>query len=354
MGVLDWGIPTLSPSSAKLIVFTTCPPTHILKSLEYMTIESEHFSFIVKEDKLRLDKALSLERPEISRARFQDLIKQGHVSVASKVILDTSAKVTPGQQIEVHIPIATDTHILPQAMDLDVIYEDEDVLVINKPAGLVVHPGAGNGDGTLVNGLLSYCGDQLSGIGGVKRPGIVHRLDKQTSGLLLVAKNDMAHQGLSQQFETRTLSRVYHALIWGVPRHQKGTIDAPLDRDPKNRQKMAVRSSGRHAVTHYTVLESYGKVAAKVECRLETGRTHQIRVHMLQLGHPVVGDPAYGKATPPKFPGRETLFALPFYGQRQALHAFQITFIHPRTGETCHFEIPYPEDFLQMEAALGE
>ena len=319
-----------------------------------MTPESEHFYLIVKEDKLRLDKALSLERPDISRARFQELIKLGHVRMGGKVLLDTSLKVTLGQEIEVSIPAATDTHVLPQAMDLDVLYEDEDVLVLNKPAGLVVHPGAGNGDGTLVNALLAHCGDQLSGIGGVKRPGIVHRLDKQTSGLLLVAKNDLAHQALSQQFETRTLSRVYHALIWGVPRHQKGTVDAPLDRDPKNRQKMAVRSSGRHAVTHYTLLESYGTVATKVECRLETGRTHQIRVHMQKLGHPVVGDPAYGKVTPPKFSGREGLLALPFYGQRQALHAIAITFIHPRTGEECHFEAPYPEDFLQMEERLRD
>jgi 23S rRNA pseudouridine1911/1915/1917 synthase len=317
-----------------------------------MMEECERFCFSVKADQSRLDKALALEFPTLSRARFQDLIKQGQVQVDGKVVEDTSRKIFEGQDIQVQIPPLRETDVLPQKMDLDIVFEDQDILVINKPAGLVVHPGAGNGDGTLVNALLAHCADQLSGIGGVKRPGIVHRLDKQTSGLMLIAKNDESHQFLSKQFETRTLSRVYHALVWGVPRHQKGTVDAPLDRDPKNRQKMAVRSGGRQAVTHYTVLETYGKIAAKLECRLETGRTHQIRVHMHKLGHPVVGDPAYGKGVPPKFLGREALLALPFYGQRQALHAVEITFIHPRSGTSQHFSVPYPEDFIEMESVI--
>jgi 23S rRNA pseudouridine1911/1915/1917 synthase len=248
---------------------------------------------------------------------------------------------------------------MPEAIDLDIVYEDDDLIVIDKPAGLVVHPAAGHDSGTLVNALLAHCGDSLSGIGGVKRPGIVHRLDKETSGLMVVAKTDRAHQALSEQFASHgrdgRLEREYLAIVWRVPERRHGTIDAALARSSTNRQKIAVSRSGtaRSAITHYDVEEQFGDVAALIRCRLETGRTHQIRVHLAHIGHPVLGDPAYGKGFSASRSGlteeaRAALIAL----DRQALHAAVLGFDHPVTGKHLRFERAPPADMQRLLAAL--
>jgi 23S rRNA pseudouridine1911/1915/1917 synthase len=246
-------------------------------------------------------------------------------------------------------------------MALDIVYEDEDLIVLNKPAGLVVHPGAGHQEGTLVNALLAHCGASLSGIGGVKRPGIVHRLDKDTSGLLVVAKNDASHQALSGQFAAHgrdgRLDRRYLAVVWGSPDHSKGFVSAPLARSAVNRKKIAISSaaSARAAVTHYKVLENFGDSVSLIECQLETGRTHQIRVHMAAIGHPVLGDPVYGKgflSSSKKLP--EGAQAALRHLNRQALHAATLSFIHPRSGNRLHFTAPLPSDMQRLLAALRE
>lgn len=235
---------------------------------------------------LRIDKSLSLALPELSRSRIQSLIENGHVRCAGKTVTDGARKVKPGESYEIEIPEAVPSYLAPQKIDLDIVYEDDDLLVINKQAGLTVHPGAGNPDKTLVNALLAHCGETLSGIGGVARPGIVHRIDKDTSGLLVVAKNDATHVHLSEQLATRSLKRTYHAIVWGAPKLKAGTVTGNIGRSPANRQKMAVvKSGGKEAVTHYKVVASLqSPVASVVECNLETGRTHQIRVHMLHIG----------------------------------------------------------------------
>ncbi|PZF78525.1 RNA pseudouridine synthase [Aestuariivirga litoralis] len=309
----------------------------------------------------RLDKALAAAFPDVSRARFQALIAEGAVSVEGATVTEARHKVKPGDQLRVVLPEAAPA--LPQAeeMALPIVFEDEDLIVIDKPAGLVVHPGAGNETGTLVNALIAHCGDSLSGIGGVRRPGIVHRLDKDTSGLLVVAKNDRAHHGLSDQFAAHgrdgRLERSYLALVWGVPERRQGTISAAIDRSTANRQKMAVSRSAnaREAVTHYEVLEVLGTppVASLVRCVLETGRTHQIRVHMAHIGHPLLGDGVYGSgfrtsAKKLSDDARNALNAL----NRQALHATTLGFEHPRTGRQLQFDSPAPEDFAMLLAAL--
>jgi len=242
---------------------------------------------------------------------------------------------------------------------LNVVYEDEDLLVINKQAGLVVHPGAGNPDGTLVNALLYHCGDTLSGIGGVKRPGIVHRLDKDTSGLLVVAKNDFTHQGLSEQLSDRSLSRLYSAFVWRVPMPVKGKVEKPIGRHTQNRQKMTIGgSAAREAVTHYHTHESYGEAAALVDCKLESGRTHQIRVHMQHIRHPLIGDPVYGLARQEAasilrksgYSEEEQERVLNF--PRQALHAREIGFFHPRLGKEMRYKCDLPEDLLELHKVL--
>ena len=309
----------------------------------------------------RLDKALATAFPEVSRARFQALIAEGAVSVEGRTVTETRHKVKPGDVLRVVLPEAAPA--LPQAEDmaLHIVYEDKDLIVIDKPAGLVVHPGAGNETGTLVNALIAHCGDSLSGIGGVKRPGIVHRLDKDTSGLLVVAKNDRAHHGLSDQFAAHgrdgRMERSYLAIVWGVPERRQGTISAAIDRSTANRQKMAVSrgANAREAVTHYEVLEVLGQppVASLIRCVLETGRTHQIRVHMAHLGHPLLGDAVYGSgfrtsARKLSEPARNALAAL----NRQALHATILGFEHPASGKAMHFESPAPEDFATLLGAL--
>ncbi|NLY78884.1 MAG: RluA family pseudouridine synthase [Lysinibacillus sp.] len=286
----------------------------------------------------RIDKALSIIEPEWSRTQISSWIQEGLVTVNGQDV-KAKYKVKEGDVIEVDVPEPEPLEVIPENLDLDIVYEDQDVLVVNKPRGMVVHPAPGHMTGTLVNGLMYHCKD-LSGINGILRPGIVHRIDKDTSGLLMVAKNDMAHTSLVEQLVNKTVTRKYTALVHGHIPHDKGTIDAPIGRDPKDRQKQAIVDNGKHAVTHFQVLERFGNYTL-VECRLETGRTHQIRVHMNYIGYPLVGDPKYGPKKTIDFGG-------------QVLHAGVLGFIHPRTGEYLEFETPLPEDFLTLLEKLRE
>jgi 23S rRNA pseudouridine1911/1915/1917 synthase len=307
----------------------------------------------------RLDRTLARLHPALSRAQFQRLIAAGHVSLAGKTITDAGHKLRKDELITVELPPAAPATPAAEPMALDILYEDRDIIVLNKPAGLVVHPAAGHASGTLVNALLAHCGDELSGIGGVKRPGIVHRLDKDTSGILVVAKTNEAHKGLSQQFAAHgrdgRLERAYLAFVWGVPERKSGAIVTGIARSPANRQKMAVsrRADAREAITHYKVLERFDAACSLVECRLETGRTHQIRVHMAHIGHPLLGDQLYGagfRSSAKKLPAdaQEALQAL----NRQALHAAVLGFDHPVSGKHLHFECAPPGDFAELLSAL--
>ncbi len=311
----------------------------------------------------RLDRVLARALPDLSRARIQDLIREGRARVSGKPALSPSLKVQPGAAIALDIPPAAPPEPAGEAIPLVIIHEDDDLVVIDKPAGLVVHPAGGHETGTLVNALIAHCGDSLSGIGGVRRPGIVHRLDKDTSGLLVVAKNDHAHRHLAAQFadhgRTGPLERAYLALCWGAPDRPRGTIDAAIERSSHNREKMSVVAPGRgrEAITHFEVLETFPAqgqpVASLVRCELETGRTHQIRVHMAHRGHPLLADALYGsgfrtKAALLPEAARDALDAL----GRQALHATLLGFEHPSGGETLHFETPPPPDFLRLLDAL--
>jgi 23S rRNA pseudouridine1911/1915/1917 synthase len=310
----------------------------------------------------RLDRVLAVRRPELSRSRLKALILAGSVTMGSAPIRDPAYHVTAGDTITIDVPEAVAAE--PQAEDiaLDIVHEDDDIIVIDKPRGLVVHPAAGHATGTLVNALIAHCGASLSGIGGVKRPGIVHRLDKDTTGLMVVAKNDRAHQSLTEQFadhgRTGAMRRGYMAFIWGVPNRQRGTIDAPIDRHPHAREKMAVRESGREAVTHWEIREVFngrdGKpIAALLACQLETGRTHQIRVHLAHIGHPLMGDSVYGPhfKTKSSHLGGESQIALAELG-RQALHAYLLVLEHPRTREILRWESSLPEDLLLLQSTL--
>jgi 23S rRNA pseudouridine1911/1915/1917 synthase len=305
----------------------------------------------------RLDKVLALHAPGLSRARLQALIDGGHVTSGGKPVTQASKKVKAGEAYAVTIPPAEEAEPVAQDIALDIVYEDKDLLVINKAAGMVVHPAAGNHDGTLVNALLAHCGSSLSGIGGVKRPGIVHRLDKETSGLMVVAKNDAAHHGLSEQLSSRTLKRVYQAIVWGVPSPRKGRIETNIGRSKTNRQKMAVLASGgKEAVTDYAVLENFALTASLVECRLQTGRTHQIRVHMAHIKHWLVGDPVYGRSAVRKFlnlqkTDEKTAAALLSF-PRQALHAARLEFIHPIGKNKVSLAAELPEDMKKLLAVL--
>ena len=312
-------------------------------------------------DKGRLDKALAQALAQsgeeqaagLSRARVQQLIKTGHVSLSGRPVTDPNKAVEVGAFYDIAIPPPEPA--LPEAQDipLDIVHEDDDLLVLNKPPGLVVHPAAGNWDSTLVNALLSHCGDGLSGIGGVARPGIVHRLDKDTSGLMVVAKNDMAHQALTAQFTDRSLSRIYQALVWGLPNPLEGEIEGAIGRHPRSRQKMAVvTSGGKDSLTHYSTMQAFGTLATLVECRLATGRTHQIRVHMAHIGHPVVGDPLYGSRRGRKGSGEQGIVAALQAFPRQALHAGEIRFIHPRSKKILKFKAPMPEDMAALLKTL--
>jgi 23S rRNA pseudouridine1911/1915/1917 synthase len=309
----------------------------------------------------RLDRILSQRFDDVSRARFQRLIAEGHVRVNGETIVEPRHRVKPGTEITASFPPAGDAVPEAEAIALDVVYEDSHLIVIDKPAGLVVHPSAGHQSGTLVNALIAHCGDSLSGIGGVRRPGIVHRLDKDTSGLLVVAKTDEAHQGLAKLFSTHgrdgSLERLYQAIVWGKPPRSRGVIEAPIDRASANRQKMAVVRSGRPAITHYKILRTFPQPGdpTLIECRLETGRTHQIRVHLSHLGHPVLGDPAYGKgfSASVKRLSQPAQQAIEILG-RQALHAGVLGFQHPISGEFLRFESPLPLDIRVLIDALSE
>ncbi|MFO1259739.1 MAG: RluA family pseudouridine synthase [Sphingomonadaceae bacterium] len=299
---------------------------------------------------VRLDKALAALVPSLSRERLKALILEGHVANKRGLAMrDPSAKVAPGQTYCLTIPDAVPADAIAQDIPLSIAYEDAHLIVVDKPAGLVVHPAAGNLDGTLVNALLHHCAGQLSGIGGVARPGIVHRIDKDTSGLLVVAKSDAAHEGLAVQFKDHSITRRYLAIVRGHPRPTNGTVDTWIGRSDHDRKKMAVQREGRgkHAVTHYRTVETL-KDAALVECRLETGRTHQVRVHMSHIGHPLIGDPVHGKAGRMKFGngGHKQTFA------RQALHAAALGFIHPITKEKLDFESRLPADMQELLSQL--
>ncbi|MBX3482682.1 RluA family pseudouridine synthase [Phenylobacterium sp.] len=302
----------------------------------------------------RLDKTLAGLLPEFSRARLQALIAEGRVSRDGAVVTDGSAKAVAGDyRIEVPAPLAAEPQA--EAIPIVVLHEDAHLIVIDKPAGIAMHPAPGSESGTLVNALLHHCGDTLSGIGGVARPGIVHRIDKDTSGVVVVAKTDAAHQGLSALFAEHDIERVYVALVRGSLLPPRGTIEAPIARSTSDRKKMAVaKSGGRHAVTHYAVEKIYGPVekplAARVACRLETGRTHQIRVHLASRGAPCLGDPVYGSGGPSNAV-KEAIAAARL--SRQALHAAVLGFVHPITGETIRCESPLPPDMAALEAELS-
>lgn len=286
------------------------------------------------------------------------------MTVDGRLVVDPSVRVNSGGRVVVAVPPPTDPVPAPETIPLDIVFEDAALIVLNKPAGLVVHPAAGNATGTLVNALIAHCGASLSGIGGVARPGIVHRLDKDTSGLLVVAKTDRAHRRLAAQFADHGRSggftRAYLAFVWGCPALPSGSVDAPLDRDPRNREKIAVRPNGRWAVTHWRLIESYAgtdgrPVASLLECRLETGRTHQIRVHMAHIGHPLLGDATYGAGfrtkaglLPPE--ARTCLESL----RRQALHATCLGFAHPSSGEFIEFTAELPQDLAGLRRALAK
>ena len=299
----------------------------------------------------RLDRALADALPSLSRERLKVLVKSGALSTGATLHRDPATKVRGDEIFALAVPEPAAAHNEAQNIPLVVVYEDEHLLVIDKPAGMVVHPAAGNRDGTLVNALLHHCGPSLSGIGGVARPGIVHRIDKDTSGLLLVAKSDVAHEGLSRQFADHSIERVYAAIVTGVPTMLTGTINAPLARSETDRKKVAVVKSGgrgKRAVTHWK-LRTALRDAALVECRLETGRTHQVRVHLASIGHPLLGDPVYGRS--PKQRQRELLARLEF--RRQALHAEALGFVHPVTSARLSFASALPSDMQELFSALG-
>jgi 23S rRNA pseudouridine1911/1915/1917 synthase len=314
------------------------------------------------EGSARLDRVLAVRLPELSRSRLKALILAGSVSAGSAPIRDPAYHVSTGDTITIDVPEAVPAEPRGEDIALDIVYEDDDIIVIDKPRGLVVHPAAGHESGTLVNALIAHCGISLSGIGGVRRPGIVHRLDKDTTGLMVAAKNDRAHKSLTGQFadhgRTGAMRRGYMAFVWGVPNRQRGTVDAPIDRHPHAREKMAVREGGREAITHWEVQEAFngrdGKpVAALLACQLETGRTHQIRVHLAHIGHPLMGDSVYGphfktKASHLGSRSQAALTAL----DRQALHAYLLALEHPQTGAILEWISDLPEDLTLLRDCL--
>ena len=308
----------------------------------------------------RLDRFLAAALGDISRSRLQQLLQSGAVTHTRKTIRDGNFRVKPGEAYTVHVPPPSPALPQGQNIPLQVVYEDKDLIIIEKPAGLVVHPAAGNPDGTLVNALIAHCGASLSGVGGVARPGIVHRLDKDTSGLLVAAKNERAMGSLAKQFANHTIERAYHAVVWGAPRAGDGIVEGQIGRNPFDRKRMAVlRGGGKQARTRYRLVEKFGDpekpFASLIECRLETGRTHQIRVHLTHIGHPLIGDPAYGKsrqAPRPKTTAQEVAFAVASNFPRQALHAYILGFQHPTLHKAMRFESRWPADLAELISAL--
>ncbi|WP_245290506.1 RluA family pseudouridine synthase [Rhodopseudomonas sp. AAP120] len=331
-----------------------------------MNWSSEHLLEVVvagDEGSPRLDRVLATRCPALSRSRLKALILDGRVAIAGNAVRDPAYHASPGETITIDVPPPVAPEPQGEEIALHIVYEDDDLIVIDKPRGLVVHPAAGHETGTLVNALIAHCGASLSGIGGVRRPGIVHRLDKDTTGLMVVAKNDKAHQSLSAQFadhgRTGELRRGYYAFVWGVPNRARGTIEAPIDRHPYSREKMAVRDGGREAITHWEVLQTFtgrsgGEVVSLIACQLETGRTHQIRVHLAHLGHPLLGDETYG----PHFKTKASQLSLAARGVltelgRQALHAYLLVLEHPSTGEVMEWQSALPPDLSRLKAALS-
>jgi 23S rRNA pseudouridine1911/1915/1917 synthase len=309
----------------------------------------------------RLDRVLAARIADLSRSRLKALILSGDVAIGGRTIRDPSHRVNVGDAVVVDVPPPEPAEPQAESIALNVVFEDDQIIVIDKPRGLVVHPAAGNWTGTLVNALIAHCGASLSGIGGVRRPGIVHRLDKDTTGLMVVAKTDRAHRSLAAQFEDHgrsgPLRRGYKAFVWGVPDRPKGTIDQPIDRHPHARDKMAVREGGREAITHWEVLERYPgadgtPVASLLACRLETGRTHQIRVHLAHIGHPLLGDDVYGPGFKTKIARLSAPAALQALG-RQALHAYLLGIAHPITRQSLEFRSELPADLARLQQSLG-
>jgi 23S rRNA pseudouridine1911/1915/1917 synthase len=305
----------------------------------------------------RVDRCLAAAFPELSRSRIKALIEQGNLQLAGptggagETLDDPSYRVKPGQLLELTQPPPEDAVPRGQAIALAIVYEDRDLIVVDKPAGMVVHPAPGNPENTLVNALIAHCGDSLSGIGGVKRPGIVHRIDKDTSGLVVAAKNDAAHKALSEAFAAHAIEREYRCFVWGLPSPKAGTIEGNIGRHGVDRKRMTiVKAGGKHAVTHYQVTKVFGLAAAEVACQLETGRTHQIRVHLAAIGHPLIGDPVYGRVTSAR---RKALPAAATF-QRQALHAAILGFAHPRTRKKLRWESPLPADLVELSSALSK
>lgn len=301
-------------------------------------MNKQTYTVTAEDAKTRIDKLLAALEPEQSRSRLQSWIEDGHARVNGNQV-KTNYKVQDGDELSWSEPEAIPLEMEKENIPLDILYEDADVLVVNKPRGMVVHPSAGHRSGTLVNALLYHC-DDLSGINGVERPGIVHRIDKDTSGLLVVAKNDRAHTSLAAQLSEKTIERKYEAIVHGVIEHETGLVDAPIARDPKDRQRMGIVQGGKAAVTHFQVLKRFDNFT-HVECRLETGRTHQIRVHMRYIGYPIVGDPKYGPRKTPQIGG-------------QALHARDLGFAHPVTGEFMRFTVPAPAYFQELLTQLDK
>ncbi len=318
----------------------------------------------ISEDGARLDRALAAALDDLSRSRLKALIDGGAIWLDGSPVREPSRKVRAGQVYEVRVPEATAAEPAAQAIPLDILYEDDDIIVLDKPAGLVVHPAPGNPDRTLVNALLAHCGagfgnDSLTGIGGVLRPGIVHRLDKDTSGVMIAAKNAAAHASLTAQFSARSIGRAYLALVHGAPRPAKATIEGNIGRSPRNRKKMAVVTrGGKPAITHYATEIRYGPagepVASLLRCRLETGRTHQIRVHLAHIGHAIVGDPQYGRRVHRKKGSDSEAAALLNAFPRQALHATALAFDHPRSGSRLEFTTQLPCDYSELIHKLDE
>ena len=301
--------------------------------------EKKNFKVACEQANVRVDKYLSEQLPDVSRSYLQKILKDGQVLANGKPV-KANYKVSQGDEIELEIPEAVEPEIEPEDLPLDILYEDADVILINKPKGMVVHPSAGHYSGTLVNGLMYHCKDDLSGINGVLRPGIVHRIDMDTTGVIIACKNDRAHNVIAEQLKEHSITRRYRAIVCGNIKEEEGTVDAPIGRHPTDRKKMAiVQKNGKEAVTHYRVLERFGNYTY-IECQLETGRTHQIRVHMTSIGHPLLGDEVYGKTK------------APFKLEGQTLHAMVLGFVHPTTGEYMEFEAPLPAYFAHLLEVL--